>query len=827
MDSAAPDVRVRLSAEGVAEVAAAFRTIAQEGAKSGAKATQAFDQTNKSLASLRSTVATLKLAVVWAGIERGVHAVLDFAESLRSTADNLGISTDLLQELRYAAVQTGTPIDVLERGLAALSQRIGDAAAKGEPVVAFLDGTAIAAKNADGSVRDLWPVLNDVATKFPALASAAERAAAAQDLFGKSGRSMIGMMADGAEGLGVLRQQAHTTAYVMGSELVQKAALVSDHLAAMKTEFLVAFGEGFLGKTLGDAQGLADVFKDPDFQHGVEDIASGFKYLGSALALIIELIGKNPQLFEVLAGFAIGARVGGVGGAAVGGGIGTLVAAAQLLQASRGSAAPEIPPLLRRPPEGSDTASGIISDESKAIAALQKQAADAQNDISARRARIIEEVAAGQTSELEGDQQLLSLQRERLSTLEDIAAKVRAIADRSQNPQDLATASSLEKQVSQARIEAAQAAKQMATDAGQEAHVREQAARAAEEYEARLLEMQGQRHAAEQLALNVDLMKYEENLRKMGTLNDAAIAERVAKARAAGEQRITFADLQAEADKTFGEIDARRTAITEAVALGQITEQQGEAQLIALDKERLAGLEAVAAKMLAIAEASGDQKQIDAARQLVASISGLRIETDKAGREWAAFQKQMLDAGQQSAANFFDDFLSGAKSADQAFSDLTKSIRAAFFRLISEQLAQKLFSSLFGAASGGGFLGFFGIGTTPAAKARGGIVRGPGTATSDSVPAWLSDGEFVVRAGVVGHPGVRAYLEQINAGMNLPRIAPDRYRGFNAGGYVSSLPQSVHSSGSRSVVLQVTPDVMGMTLGDWFSQYLATEASKL
>ena len=47
-------------------------------------------------------------------------------------------------------------------------------------------------------------------------------------------------------------------------------------------------------------------------------------------------------------------------------------------------------------------------------------------------------------------------------------------------------------------------------------------------------------------------------------------------------------------------------------------------------------------------------------------------------------------------------------------------------------------------------------------KADGGPIYGPGTSTSDSIPAYLSDGEYVVRAAAVDHYGVDA-MEAINA----------------------------------------------------------------
>jgi hypothetical protein len=59
-------------------------------------------------------------------------------------------------------------------------------------------------------------------------------------------------------------------------------------------------------------------------------------------------------------------------------------------------------------------------------------------------------------------------------------------------------------------------------------------------------------------------------------------------------------------------------------------------------------------------------------------------------------------------------------------------------------------------------------------KANGGFISGPGTATSDSIPAMLSDGEYVVKASSVDKFG-KSFLDSINAGV-LP--------GFKKGGKV-------------------------------------------
>ncbi|MGE3298627.1 MAG: hypothetical protein AB7I68_14925, partial [Porticoccaceae bacterium] len=73
-----------------------------------------------------------------------------------------------------------------------------------------------------------------------------------------------------------------------------------------------------------------------------------------------------------------------------------------------------------------------------------------------------------------------------------------------------------------------------------------------------------------------------------------------------------------------------------------------------------------------------------------------------------------------------------------------------------------------GAASsgGGGFLStignWFGSLFSPTGAADGGHIRGPGTSTSDSIPALLSDNEFVTRAAVVQQPGALGFLHEFN-----------------------------------------------------------------
>ncbi|MHB2169968.1 phage tail tape measure protein [Alsobacter sp. R-9] len=113
-------------------------------------------------------------------------------------------------------------------------------------------------------------------------------------------------------------------------------------------------------------------------------------------------------------------------------------------------------------------------------------------------------------------------------------------------------------------------------------------------------------------------------------------------------------------------------------------------------------------------------------------------------------------------------------SVEAAVSAAISSIGAQLDRLAAqiEQVKQAAAEAAAAAASASG-------GGSDEGFASGGLVRGPGTPTSDSIPAWLSDGEYVVRARAVDHYGVG-----LLAAINNLRVPFDRVRKFASGGLV-------------------------------------------
>lgn len=79
----------------------------------------------------------------------------------------------------------------------------------------------------------------------------------------------------------------------------------------------------------------------------------------------------------------------------------------------------------------------------------------------------------------------------------------------------------------------------------------------------------------------------------------------------------------------------------------------------------------------------------------------------------------------------------------------------------------------------------------PELAGGGGPLRGRGTSTSDSIPAWLSVGEFVTRAKAVSYYGPELF-RALNS-LRLPKDFFKRIRGFSMGGLAGSINRSIAS----------------------------------
>ncbi|MCE5420253.1 MAG: tape measure protein [Acidithiobacillus sp.] len=230
---------------------------------------------------------------------------------------------------------------------------------------------------------------------------------------------------------------------------------------------------------------------------------------------------------------------------------------------------------------------------------------------------------------------------------------------------------------------------------------------------------------------------------------------------------------------------------------GLITSREAQDRIAAAHREAAAALDGLLPKMEAAAQAIGP----DAVARVQAWKNELASVKDVVDPVAASINTTVKDA----FTSLFENIGTGAKTARDAFLDFARSVLAAINRIAAQKLAEQLFGSMNKAGGGlGGLLsGFFRL----AGFAAGGYVSGPGTSSSDSIPARLSAGEYVVRAEAVRRVGV-GMLDAIN-GLRLPPVLQAGRLAFAAGGLVPRVPTDRPQAQSVRIVNVVDPSLAG------------------
>ncbi len=168
------------------------------------------------------------------GMAAAVMGVVNAAGELDDLSQRTGLTTTMLQELKFAGEQTGVGLEGLTQGLLLLGRNATEASRGGKTASAAFARIGVSVKDASGEVRQSDAILRDVADRFAAMDNPTEKAALAMDLFGRSGVAMVPLLNRGGAGIEDLRIQAHELGLVMSEEMVAAGDEVGDNLNALQ-----------------------------------------------------------------------------------------------------------------------------------------------------------------------------------------------------------------------------------------------------------------------------------------------------------------------------------------------------------------------------------------------------------------------------------------------------------------------------------------------------------------------------------------------------------------------------------------------------------------
>lgn len=250
--------------------------------------------------------------------------------------------------------------------------------------------------------------------------------------------------------------------------------------------------------------------------------------------------------------------------------------------------------------------------------------------------------------------------------------------------------------------------------------------------------------------------------------------EKVRNARLDIEKRYqdAIAGMNSGGEASYGDAQALKVGAREALRAGDVEGAQAKAQAAL---KMLQDLQAAGANTYGFAGFIGELRDIE--------LAANDIEQSRAEQKIADIKQEMLNL--KTAAAALEDMPVSVKMDDAALAQVQAALDALAKREIIVKVgAEYDFSQPYTLQDPG---------PAPQKYATGGYISGPGTGTSDSIPAYLSNGEYVIRAAAVRKLGKR-HLDMLNNGIPIPRFADGGMVGT-----VASLDTSPRNLGSLDI----------------------------
>lgn len=258
------------------------------------KVNDAFAKTNsdlqkfgKSMQKVGASFAAVGGAIT-AALGVAIKSLANAADVADDTAKRTGLTVEAVQELGYVAKMTGSNLATVEVALRTMQKGLTDSGTESAAFTSALETLGLSL----AELRAMNPQ-----AQFDALSQAiagvtdpSQRAGLAMTVFGRAGTALLPMLAEGADGIAKLKDEAHKYGYVMSQEVAEAGSNFNDNLDRLK---------GSLG---GLAQQVVAGL--------LPTLNSLVKCAADVVAGIKEWINNNPNLVSTLAHVA--ASVGAV-----------------------------------------------------------------------------------------------------------------------------------------------------------------------------------------------------------------------------------------------------------------------------------------------------------------------------------------------------------------------------------------------------------------------------------------------------------------------------------------------------------------------------------
>lgn len=761
-----PELNIRISAE-LADLRAKLdtaqrqlRALGETGHAAGRRASAGVDGIGASVGTMARSLARAGAVAAAAGVALTgafVKSAIDSADATGVLAGKLGITTEALSKLQYAAKLSDVSQQSLEAGLRGLAKTLTAATDPADEAAEALAAINLSAEDllklpADEQIGAIADALSRV--ENPAL-----QAGLSMKIFGKSGQDMLPLVQEGSAGIKRLGAELEDLGGVMSGDMVADAMQFNDNLDTLKTAaqgFGLALADALLPHLNNLTQDLIDLAKERETAEGIAAFITG---IADAVLATARVISATGNVFTFL-GQEIAALVGG---AAVGD-LSRLYDQLERLQNRRAMANPLRPDVIQKlDDEIAKTqqliavSEDLVNAEARAKTATQAAAAARAQSTAQGPQQVISEakIAAALRSGASAQETAARAAEQRQKAISNLIDKLQEEVDTHGQAESatidykLAQMGATDAERARAAALAATTARLKEQDAAQQ-RINDQLPGVRND----LLRLQGNDAAAAENELRQRYAQLLSDLTQMGNTAGIAIVENLIDLSAADARLNALRDKVAEANSEFDRVQQNAAA---RVEIGDLTPAMAQGEVTSAAARATTDLQALRAEMQLLADqdvpgAREELENLDITLNTISaqSVTGLaRTLQDLRGelaQMNADFAGDTVLTLRDSLSGLFTDLAEGAKTGKEALQDFARNFAMSMARIAADALATMAVLALLDAIYPGlGKMVAAGSGVTAGVKHAGGIAGEGGT--TRQVPGYLFAGAAHYHSG--------------------------------------------------------------------------------
>lgn len=819
---AAPDVRIRLSAEGLADVVAAFQKIKAEADKAAKQSGSSFGNLLNSVGGLKGVLASLGATVGIGALKGIIQSASDSSERILNLKQSLASSVNELVAFDHAATLSGSSLSELSRPLAQFAEKTNEALAGGKA-----QGLFKALRLTDDEIKQFGGA--STIQRFSIVAQAMDRLQRSGESVGLEAQALgkrvlqLDPVLDqfAKKGIGGLIAEAKDLGLVLDEDILKRSADLGDDFDRLGEQ------AGALGKqfTSGFAELAAPALKVLQGELGKS--GGAFHALGRAVGLVAGIVVAGITVIVDTVYTAAIAIISELG-----------VIATVISQAFRGDWAGVQRTWAKGTADLIQTGKDFGGRMTKVWKTLTEKTTETTREGAQKEKADLTQVYAERLALIKAKlEQELKAIKAQLSLREDAEQRqfdrgLESVRAYYENRRRIIASGINDEIAALLKARAAVEAQGSGKDQTQEvARINSEIAQLVAErtaatmkltdeefaqvkslgeqrldLEKKLAEARGDRVTAALIDNQREIDAADELLAKLGE-TEAESKRVIESIRQSNLSQIEFTKASTDATDAFADFNRDRAEVQKRIDAGIISEIDGTKQIVALERDRLPQLRAIAATLTEAAQGTGRDDLIRQAQEFTDSVEEIDLAIQATEGAADRLGASLEDAAKGGLEEFFTTGITQAKSFTDAMRLMVLAVSQQLQALIGKLLAAKLAAAIFGSLGGGGsdIPGIAGQASDVITAADGGLIQGPGTSTSDSIPALLSDGEYVVRAAAVARPGALEALEALNRGSMSPALRSHAYglpRGFADGGLVGAPDGSAGLDGTVTVGLE-------------------------